>query len=130
MQLHAMVFLHRVSYVICVVLAMCAGGPRREPSADQSRWLTCHLSLIADRPFFAGQALIPNLPHVIIVPNSLVNQWYSELRTFYAPGTIEIYRYPSAEAEFGDFWGGHWATSNTPLIHRIILVTHSVSLCA
>ncbi|KAG2122464.1 P-loop containing nucleoside triphosphate hydrolase protein [Suillus bovinus] len=82
--------------------------------------------ILAERPYFAGRDAIPNLPHVIIVPNSLINQWYSELRTFFAPGAVEIYRYPSAESEFGDFWNGPWATSATPLIHRIILVTHSI----
>ncbi|KAG2111479.1 hypothetical protein DEU56DRAFT_919984 [Suillus clintonianus] len=80
----------------------------------------------AERPYFAGMDAIPNLPHVIIVPNSLNSQWYSELRTFFAPKAVEIYNYPTAESEFGEFFNGAWATSATPLIHRIILVNHSV----
>ncbi|KAG0693276.1 hypothetical protein DFH29DRAFT_1007449 [Suillus ampliporus] len=82
--------------------------------------------ILEERPFFAGQRTIPDLPHVIIVPNSLAAQWYSELRTFFAPKTIEIYQYPTAEKEFAAFWTGPWAESKMPKVNRIILVTHSV----
>ncbi|KAG2360936.1 hypothetical protein BDR07DRAFT_1377635 [Suillus spraguei] len=76
-------------------------SPHREP-------------LRAERPFFAGLDAIPNLPHVIIVPNSLHSQWFSELRTFFSPKALEIYDYPTAENEFGDFFTGAWAQSSTP----------------
>ncbi|KAG2136436.1 hypothetical protein DEU56DRAFT_756342 [Suillus clintonianus] len=82
--------------------------------------------IISTRPYFAGQKSMPNLPHIIIVPNSLLGQWGSELRTFFAPKTIEIYVYPTAEKDFAGFWTGPWAKSAMPLINRIILVTHSV----
>ncbi|KAG1784565.1 P-loop containing nucleoside triphosphate hydrolase protein [Suillus plorans] len=82
--------------------------------------------MLEERPFFAGQATIPSLPHVIVVPNSLVRQWYAELRTFFAPKAVEIYEYPTAEKQFRAFWTGDWATSKTPLVNRIILVSHSV----
>ncbi|KAG1817543.1 uncharacterized protein BJ212DRAFT_1299094 [Suillus subaureus] len=72
------------------------------------------------------QPSIPNLPHIIIVPNSLINQWYSELCTFFAPKAVEIYFYLTAGIAFDEFWKGPWAMSTTPLIHHIILVTHSV----
>ncbi|KAG1905166.1 P-loop containing nucleoside triphosphate hydrolase protein [Suillus fuscotomentosus] len=77
-------------------------------------------------PYFAGQAQVPNLPHVIAVPNSLVAQWMSELRIFFAPKTVEIYVYPTAEKDFAAFWTGPWEKSSMPKINRIILVTHSV----
>jgi SNF2 family DNA or RNA helicase len=80
------------------------------------------------RPYFAGRQSIPNLAHVIVIPNSLLAQWYSELRTFFAPKSIEIYHYPTAEKEFDAFWTGHWAISTVPMINRVILVPHSVSL--
>ncbi|KAG1736625.1 uncharacterized protein EDB91DRAFT_1083295 [Suillus paluster] len=73
-----------------------------------------------------GRAAIPNLPHVIVVLKSLINQWYSKLHTFFVPRAVEIYKYLTAEIEFGEFWNGPWATLTTPFIHRIILVTHSV----
>ncbi|KAG2124639.1 hypothetical protein DEU56DRAFT_916989 [Suillus clintonianus] len=82
--------------------------------------------MLEERPFFAGQATIPSLPHVIVVPNSLVGQWYAELRTFFAPKAVEIYEYPTAEKQFRAFWTGDWATSKTPLVNRVILVSHSV----
>ncbi|KAG2028991.1 hypothetical protein BDR03DRAFT_1019049 [Suillus americanus] len=57
-------------------------------------------------PFFDTLNAIHNLPHIIIVPNSLYNQWYSELRTFFVPKAVEIYKYPTAENEFGEFFSG------------------------
>ncbi|KAG2337010.1 hypothetical protein BDR05DRAFT_952938 [Suillus weaverae] len=84
-------------------------------------WMLVLLLVLLD-----GLDAIPNLPHIVIVPNSLNNQWYLELRTFFAPKAVEIYKYPTAENEFGDFFNGPWAASATPLIHRIILVNHSV----
>ena len=68
-----------------------------------------------------------DLPHVIVIGNSLVRQWTNELRTFFAPGKIEIYIFPTAESKFSQFWEGDWKTSKTPYISRIILVPHSVS---
>ncbi|KAG1848219.1 hypothetical protein C8R48DRAFT_677411, partial [Suillus tomentosus] len=76
-------------------------------------------------PYFAGQAQVPDLPHVIAVPNSLVAQWMSELRIFFVPKTVEIYVYPTAEKDFAAFWTGPWEKSSMPKINRIILVTHS-----
>ncbi|KAG2340580.1 hypothetical protein BDR05DRAFT_1002399 [Suillus weaverae] len=86
-----------------------------------------HKAPILDQcPFFVGQKSIPDLPHIIIVPNSLLAQWTTELRTFFAPQTIEIYHFPSAAKDFGAFWTGAWAKSKMPFINRIILVTHLV----
>ncbi|KIJ57836.1 hypothetical protein HYDPIDRAFT_34751, partial [Hydnomerulius pinastri MD-312] len=82
--------------------------------------------ILAQFPYFAGSNDIPNLPHIIVVPNSLVGQWNSELLTFFAPNAIEIYRYPTASKEFGPFWEGDWRSSKVPLINRVILVSHSV----
>ncbi|KAG9308933.1 P-loop containing nucleoside triphosphate hydrolase protein [Chiua virens] len=82
--------------------------------------------IIEKTPCFAGHAVMENLPHVIVVSNSLVRQWISELQTFFAPGKIEIYIFPTAESKFTQFWDGDWRTSKTPHINRIILVPHSV----
>lgn len=83
--------------------------------------------IVEKAPYFAGRKAIDDLPHVIVVGNSLVRQWFSELRTFFSPGKIEIYTFPTTESKFSDFWEGDWKTSTTPLINRIILVPHSVS---
>lgn len=76
---------------------------------------------------FAGRTMIEDLPHVILVGNSLVRQWVAELQTFFFPGRIEIYIFPTTESKFAQFWEGDWKTSTTPFINRIILVPHSVS---
>lgn len=76
--------------------------------------------------YFVGCATIDDLPHVIVVGNSLVCQWISELWTFFDPRKIEIYIFPTAESKFTDFWEGNWKTLKTLFINRIILVPHSV----
>ena len=77
---------------------------------------------------FAGRLMIEDLPHIIVVGNSLVGQWVAELRTFFSPRRIEIYIFPTTESKFAHFWEGDWKTSKTPFINRIVLVPHSVSL--
>ncbi|KAH7918227.1 hypothetical protein BV22DRAFT_1051878, partial [Leucogyrophana mollusca] len=81
--------------------------------------------LLEKLPHFAGVGLVPDLPHLIIVPNGLISQWYSELRTFFKPNVIDIHIFPTASKEWPDFWQGQWDKSTTPMIHRIILVSHS-----
>ncbi|KAH7918095.1 hypothetical protein BV22DRAFT_1051967 [Leucogyrophana mollusca] len=81
--------------------------------------------LLEKLPYFAGGGSVPDLPHLIIVPNGLVNQWYSELRTFFKPNIIDIHIFPTASKDWPAFWEGQWDKSTTPMIHRIILVSHS-----
>lgn len=84
--------------------------------------------LIENARCFAGRPVIDDLPHAIVVGNSLVRQWTTELRTFFAPGRTEIYVFPTTESKFSEFWEGDWKTSKTPFINRIILIPHSVRL--
>lgn len=98
--------------------------PPREPCPLPPHKLMSHTE---QRSFFVGQTFIPNLPHLIVVPNSMSARWLSELRTFFAPSTVEIYEYPTVEEDFASFWTGHWASSKMPVVNRIILVPHSVS---
>lgn len=85
-----------------------------------------------NRPYFCGLAdddgRVPDLPIAIIVPVSLAAQWLAELKTFIGPGNIEVYTFPSAEAEWADFWApdSAWSRSIQPKHLRIILFQHSV----
>jgi len=61
--------------------------------------------------------MIEDLPHVIVVENSLVCQWVVELQTFFSPGRIKIYIFPTADSKFAQFWEGDWKTSKMPFIN-------------
>lgn len=72
---------------------------------------------------------IPDHGHLIIVPNSLIDQWHRELKTFFKPHSIDIFRLPSSMAEIQIFWTkeGHWGKSKHLQMFRVVLVAHSVS---
>ncbi|KAG2059837.1 hypothetical protein BDR06DRAFT_1002927 [Suillus hirtellus] len=103
-----------------------ATGKAVSPVVDLDVNTMCKAPILESIPYFASQAQVPNLPHIIAIPNSLVAQWMSELCIFFAPKMIEIYVYPTAEKDFTVFWMGPWEKLSMPKINRIILVTHSV----
>jgi TATA-binding protein-associated factor len=84
--------------------------------------------VIAKKPYFQGHLGIPNRAHLILVPLTMLRQWESELKVFFQPKTIEIYVYPIKEEEQKEFWTGRWSASQMPLVARIVLVSHSVSI--
>ncbi|KAM6500021.1 hypothetical protein JOM56_003035, partial [Amanita muscaria] len=47
--------------------------------------------LLKTWPSFMGKGKVPDAPHAIIVPNSLVDQWRRELKCFFKPGAIDIF---------------------------------------
>ncbi|KAM6491331.1 P-loop containing nucleoside triphosphate hydrolase protein [Amanita muscaria] len=86
-------------------------------------------TLLADKPFFMGTAGVPNAPHAIIVPNTLINQWRRELKCFFKPHAIDIFVLPTARAALKDYFedsSSPWKKSNHELVFRVVLVPHSV----
>jgi len=78
-----------------------------------------------------GQGRIPNAAHLVVVPNSVVEQWAQEFATFFDKGTIEIYRVPHIESDFETYFSSDdqdWVKSKTPFIFRILLCTSSVCI--
>jgi SNF2 family DNA or RNA helicase len=76
-----------------------------------------------------GKAGVQDAPHLIVVPNSLVDQWISELKKFFRKGTVEIYQVPIQESVFETYFtdeNGAWKKSKTPLVFRILLCSASV----
>jgi hypothetical protein len=81
---------------------------------------------------FAGRSSgIPDNAHLIVVPNSLVDQWESELRRFLRGDAIDIVRVRSGQK--------YWAEDMNriregmevrPAIRHIVLVPHSVGFTA
>lgn len=76
-----------------------------------------------------GKGRVPNKPHVIVVPNSLVDQWRRELKTFFKPYSLDIFQLPTSGAALQRYFSdpdGAWAKANHQPMFRVVLVPHSV----
>jgi len=73
---------------------------------------------------------VPDSPHLIVVPTSLIEQWIREIKVFFDKKKVEIYQLPGTEEEIESFFldvQSPWVKSETPMPLRIVLITHSVS---
>jgi SNF2 family DNA or RNA helicase len=76
-----------------------------------------------------GKKGIPNAPHAIIIPNSLVDQWRRELKVFFKAFSIEIFVLPSSTNDLKEYFESDfspWKRGKHDDIQRIVLVPHSV----
>lgn len=80
------------------------------------------------RPFLGDHELPPDLPHLVIVPGTLLAQWVTELKTFFRTRIVDILVYPTKRADHAKFWApdGPYGSSILDLSHRIIVASHSV----
>lgn len=76
-----------------------------------------------------GEKTVPDRPHVVVVPNSLVDQWHGELKVFFQPHTIDIFRVPTGAKGVTEFWkpGGVYDKSLHNPIFRVVICPSSVS---
>ncbi|KJA17089.1 hypothetical protein HYPSUDRAFT_206460 [Hypholoma sublateritium FD-334 SS-4] len=83
--------------------------------------------ILRERPYLGGEKHIPHLPHLIVVPGTLMSQWIDEIRTLFAPKGIDILTYPMAKDERQFFWGpnGPFTATNHSPSSIIIFVTQS-----
>jgi len=84
---------------------------------------------IEDRPYFMGKGDVPNKPHAIVVPNSLVDQWRRELKTFFKPFSLDIFQLPTSADALKAYFSapdGVWAQAHHLPIFRVVLIPHSV----
>ena len=86
-------------------------------------------SAAEERPYLKEEKQIPHLPHLVVVPGTLLSQWIDEIRTLFAPKGIDILTYPMGKDERQFFWGpnGPVAVANHSLSSIVIFVTQSVS---
>lgn len=79
-------------------------------------------------PYLAGKKEIPCLPHLIIIPGTLLAQWGDELRILFGANVVDIFKYPNTKPEREMFWApdGPFHSSRHPLSSRIILAPHTV----
>ncbi|QRW15509.1 ATP-dependent DNA helicase [Ceratobasidium sp. AG-Ba] len=55
-------------------------------------------------PYFAGLDEIPNLPHLLIMPRTLSDQWTSEIDKFTTKGSFQVVRYNSDQDNLPRFF--------------------------
>jgi hypothetical protein len=70
---------------------------------------------------------IPNLPTVLVVPNSLVYQVISELHRYLKHGSFDVLPYLGKHATRKLWWSTHWVKARNQEGRRIVVTTPSVS---
>lgn len=74
-----------------------------------------------------GQGPVPDQPHLIVVPNSLVDQVWREFRTFFKRASIDIFILPSNPDQLSEYLKTTVANSKHSGIFRIFICSHTVS---
>jgi hypothetical protein len=86
-------------------------------------------TLITDgNPYFGGSRTIPNRPHLILVPGTILGQWESEIKMVLNPKAFDLFIYTTGKAFREEFWSdeGPFSQSKQPAVNKIILASHSV----
>ena len=77
---------------------------------------------------FGDSTTIENLPHLVIVPGTTLEQWQNEFKVFFQPQSLKIICHPTSWKSMEKFWGpqGPLAQSRCHLAKVIVLMPHSV----
>ncbi|RXW12083.1 hypothetical protein EST38_g13772 [Candolleomyces aberdarensis] len=96
-----------------------------ELSVQHARGLTVP-PLMRDT-YLKGSKTVPSLPHLVVVPGTLIRQWEHEIQCFFRKGSVDIFIYGTRFADHEAFWSqdGVFHSSNQPPSHRIILTSQS-----
>lgn len=70
---------------------------------------------------------VPDLPSIIVVPNSLTEQWIRELKIFLKPKMFDILLYPAGSSIWATWYKEVFSTVKDRLGRVIIVVSSSVS---
>ncbi|KAF4611118.1 hypothetical protein D9613_006452 [Agrocybe pediades] len=83
--------------------------------------------IIEKYPYLHGSSVVPSLPHLIVVPGTLISQWHHELKAAFQPGYVDILLYGQGLEQHEFFWSeqGLYQKTNHPPHCRIILASHS-----
>ncbi|KIK11276.1 hypothetical protein PISMIDRAFT_122983 [Pisolithus microcarpus 441] len=81
----------------------------------------------AERKLNTPDGNIPDLPHIIVCPVNLRQQWESEIKRFLSPGSFDVLPYINRLDSRGSWWSDLFHISKQPLPRRIILATQTVS---
>ncbi|KAF8953874.1 P-loop containing nucleoside triphosphate hydrolase protein [Flammula alnicola] len=82
--------------------------------------------VVSRTPYLGQYDSLPRLPHLIVVPGTLLSQWESELKTIFRRGAFDILIYGTGKAVREQFWAmdGPFRTSKND-VNKIILASHS-----
>ncbi|TFK31185.1 P-loop containing nucleoside triphosphate hydrolase protein, partial [Crucibulum laeve] len=80
-------------------------------------------------PYLQETELLPSLPHLIVVPGTLMLQWAKELKIFFKPHMIDILLYHAEKKARREFWSdkGPFYSSKQPG-HHIFIITSDTSI--
>ncbi|CAA7271229.1 unnamed protein product [Cyclocybe aegerita] len=83
--------------------------------------------LFTAAPYLGASNHLPDLPHLVIVPTTLMDQWQTELRKVYKPSAFDIFLYQAGKADHDAFWApdSPFSTSRQPESNKIIIASHS-----
>jgi TATA-binding protein-associated factor len=102
------------------------------PIIGKHEFLTSKLKLMpaaVQNPYLGEIKSLPLLPHLIVVPGTILGQWESELRVIFKPGTVDIFVYESGKDAQEKFWDSSSAFSKSlHSANRIVIASHSVRL--
>ncbi|KAI6029042.1 P-loop containing nucleoside triphosphate hydrolase protein [Pisolithus microcarpus] len=79
----------------------------------------------AERKLNTPDGNIPDLPHIIVCPVNLRQQWESEIKRFLSPGSFDVLPYINRLDSRGSWWSDLFHISKQPLPRRIILATQT-----
>ena len=68
------------------------------------------------------------LPHLVLVPGTLLGQWDAEIRSWFQPKRVDILLYKAGKGAGQSFWGedGLYSQSKHMPSQQIIVTSHSV----
>jgi hypothetical protein len=80
-------------------------------------------------PYLGESKVILDLPHLIVVPGTILGQWEDEIKVLFKPKSFDILLYGTGKAVHDQFWAvdGPFYTSKHKPRNKIILASHSVS---
>jgi hypothetical protein len=91
--------------------------------------ITIAFLITVEWPWLNNDRTVPDLPHLIVVPGTLMAQWEHELKVFFQPKKVDILKYTGGPLQHEQFWDpvcGPFSMSKHDDHHKIILATHSV----
>jgi TATA-binding protein-associated factor len=81
-------------------------------------------------PYLGSDKTLPNSPHLIVVPGTLLSQWEAELKTLFNPKYFKVLLYGTGKAVHDSFWSEDGPFHNTKeqvCANVVIVASHSVS---
>lgn len=85
------------------------------------------MSNTAGRRFKSADGTIPDVPHIIVVPVNLREQWDRELKRFLKHASFDILPYTNRLDTRKEWWKIVYDKSLQPHTRRIVLAVNTVS---